>query len=150
MPAIKTILYPTDLSEAAHVVFELAYALTRDLGARLVVLHVTSVPDLAYTGYGAPIAPLERKEYLAEKKKALEALQAPDTRVAIERFLAEGDPAEEILRVAADLKVDLIVIGTHSKGGLLERILGSVAEEVFRKSPCPVLTMRQQTSQLNA
>ncbi len=56
--------------------------------------------------------------------------------------MAEGDPAEEILRLAAALRCDLVVMGTHGKTGLGRLLTGSVAEEVLRKAVCPVLVVK--------
>ncbi len=54
----------------------------------------------------------------------------------------DGDPAREILRVAAENECDLIVMGTHGRTGLERVLMGSVAEAVSRKAPCPVLTAK--------
>jgi nucleotide-binding universal stress UspA family protein len=54
----------------------------------------------------------------------------------------EGPPVVEIVRYARDAEIGLIVIGTHGRGGLAHVFLGSVAENVVRKAPCPVLTVR--------
>jgi nucleotide-binding universal stress UspA family protein len=60
----------------------------------------------------------------------------------IEYLLADGIPAEEIVKVASDRGCDLIVMGTHGRTGVGRLLLGSVAEEVMRKAPCPVLTLK--------
>ena len=62
--------------------------------------------------------------------------------VAIHPDVAEGIPAEEILRAARDKDVDLIVMGTHGRTGLAHVFMGSIAEKVVRRAPCPVLTVR--------
>jgi nucleotide-binding universal stress UspA family protein len=142
MLPIKTILHPTDFSDCSQDAFRLARSLTRDQGARLIVLHVTSVPDLAYKGYGAPGSPLLAEEYRRKVRQDLERLQPPDPQLGFERRLEEGDPVTEILRVAAEAGADLIVMGTHGKTGLRHVLMGSVAEQVVRKAPCPVLTLR--------
>jgi nucleotide-binding universal stress UspA family protein len=60
----------------------------------------------------------------------------------MEYHLEAGDPATEILRVAREVPCDLIVLGTHGRTGLTRLVLGSVAEEVLRKAPCSVLTVK--------
>jgi nucleotide-binding universal stress UspA family protein len=137
----KTILHPTDFSECSAGAFGLAGALARDHGARLIVLHVTTVPDLPYEGYGAPGAPLSEGDYLADARRSLEGLAAGPG-IACERLLKEGDPASEILRVAKETGADLVVLGTHGRTGLRHVLMGSVAEQVARKASCPVLTLR--------
>jgi nucleotide-binding universal stress UspA family protein len=138
---LKTILFPTDFSENSAGAFGLACALARDHRARLVALHVTDVTDLAYTGYGAPGAPLEERGYLKAARQNLEGLE-PGPGVKLDRRLEEGDPAGEVLRVAAETGADLIVLGTHGRTGLRHLLLGSVAEQVVRKATSPVLTVR--------
>jgi nucleotide-binding universal stress UspA family protein len=139
---IKTVLHPTDFSGCSKDAFRLACALTRDQGARLIVLHVTSLPDVTYKGYGVPGSPLPAEEYRRKVRQELERLQPPDQQLRFEARLEEGDPVTEILRVAAETGTDLIVMGTHGKTGLRHFLMGSVAEQVVRKAPCPVLTLK--------
>ena len=60
----------------------------------------------------------------------------------IEYKLLDGEPVEQILRVGASSHADLIVLGTHGTTGLARLLMGSVAEDVLRRAPCPVLTVR--------
>jgi nucleotide-binding universal stress UspA family protein len=60
----------------------------------------------------------------------------------VDAKFVEGDPADEILRLAREIKPELIVMGTHGRTGLARLLMGSVAEEVVRKSPYPVLTVK--------
>jgi nucleotide-binding universal stress UspA family protein len=60
----------------------------------------------------------------------------------VEHHLKEGDPAAEILRLAQEARVDLIVMGMHGRTGLGRLLMGSVAERVVRQAPCPVLTVK--------
>jgi nucleotide-binding universal stress UspA family protein len=66
--------------------------------------------------------------------------------VAVEQRLAEGDPAAEILHLATDTGCDMIVLGTHGRTGLDRLLMGSVAEQIVRKAPCPVLTVKAPQS----
>jgi len=61
-----------------------------------------------------------------------------------------GRPFAEIIKYAQAQSIDLIVIGTHGRGGLSHMLMGSVAEKVVRKSPCPVLTIRPAESRVKA
>jgi nucleotide-binding universal stress UspA family protein len=131
---IHTILHPTGLSEESEAAFGLACSLARDHGARLVVLCVVPLPVILY---GPP-----PEEYLDHLWEQLAQTQARDPQVRIEHLLVEGDPATEILRTAAEVPCDLIVMGTHGRTGLTRLILGSVAEQVLRQAPCPVLTVK--------
>jgi nucleotide-binding universal stress UspA family protein len=139
---LQTILHPTDFSECSQGAFRLACALARDQGARLIVLHVTTIPDLAYAGYGAPGSLPLMNEYRAKVQQELDTKQPPEHSLPLEHRLEEGDPASEILAVAAETGADLIVMGTHGQTGMRHLLMGSVADQVVRKPPCPVLTLK--------
>jgi nucleotide-binding universal stress UspA family protein len=72
----------------------------------------------------------------------LEEVRPADPRVRLRHRSAERTPAEEILKAAAALPADLVVMGTHGRSGLGRLLVGSVAEKVMRKAPCPVLTVK--------
>jgi nucleotide-binding universal stress UspA family protein len=74
----------------------------------------------------------------------LAQVRPADSTVKCQHRLLEGDPADEILKVAGVENVDMIVMGTHGATGLTRLLMGSVAENVLRKAPCPVLTVRHQ------
>jgi hypothetical protein len=74
--------------------------------------------------------------------KSLCRFGVPDNKVRVEHRLEEGEPSKEILRVAAEVGCDLIVMGTHGRTGLERLVLGSVAERVLAKARCPVLTLK--------
>jgi nucleotide-binding universal stress UspA family protein len=142
MLAIATILHPTDFSDCSQAAFRIACSLAREHQARLVLLHVTAVPDLAYEGFGAPAAALAADEYLEKTKKDLEDLKAIVPCLNTEYRLEEGDPGTEIVNVAGNVGAELIVMGTHGRKGLGHLLMGSVAEYVVRKAPCSVMTMK--------
>jgi nucleotide-binding universal stress UspA family protein len=147
MLPIKTILHPTDFSDCSKDAFRVACSVARDHHARLIILHVTSMPDLAYKGYGMPGSPLLAEEYLAKVRQDLDQLQPSDPPVPCEHRLEEGEPVQEILRVAAETGTSLIVMGTHGQSGLGHLLMGSVAEQIVRKAPCPVLTLKSLATQ---
>jgi nucleotide-binding universal stress UspA family protein len=146
MKPVQTILHPSDFSERSDYSFRFASLLARDLGARLIVLHAIPPAPVAVQGeLIAYVPPSEKcKEELWEK---LHNLRAEDPKVQVEHFLEEGDPASIILHVAETTPCDLIVMGTHGRTGLGRLLMGSVAEEVVRKAPCPVLTLKVPLSQ---
>jgi universal stress protein A len=139
MLTIKTILFPTDFSDAADAAFHLACSLARDHGSRLAVLHVVTPPTVAYTE-GVMLPPTE--DIKDEIWAKLDSIVPTEDSIDVERFLVEGEPAGEILRLAKTSNSDLIVMGTHGRRGLTRLLMGSVAEEVVRKSTCPVLTVK--------
>jgi len=138
MLPIRTILHPTDFSEPSDYALRLAVALARDHGARLVLLHVAAPPPAFYSEAILIPAPPDPHE---EERQRLDRLAVPGE-VPTERRVVEGSPAEEVLRSAEDLGVDLIVMGTHGRTGLARLLMGSVAELVVRKAACPVLTVK--------
>jgi len=140
MLPIHTILHPTDFTEHANNGFQLACALARDYGAKLVILHVVPTPvyPVVYGGY-FPVSVEVPRDKLMEQ---LREIKPPDPAIAVDRALVEGEPAGEILRAAHAYDADLIVMGTHGRGGLSRLVMGSVAEAVSRKADCPVLTVR--------
>ncbi|AMV26436.1 Putative universal stress protein [Gemmata sp. SH-PL17] len=141
MLPIRTILYPTDFSDAASSAFELACALARDYGATLIAVHVIPPPHV-FAGDGMGIAaPVEDPEEAAAR---LAALGTSGHGGRFEYRLLDGDPTEQILKVAGDTSADVIVMGTHGSSGLMRLLMGSIAESVMRKAPCPVLTVRGQ------
>jgi nucleotide-binding universal stress UspA family protein len=137
LPA-HTILFPTDLSELAAPAFELACALARDEGARLVVLYVVPPPST----HGEVVARRQPDGFYEGLWRQLRELHAPEGDVRVEPRLEEGDAVEEILRVAREVHAGIIVMGTHGRGGLSRLVLGSVAEQVLRRADCPVLTVK--------
>jgi nucleotide-binding universal stress UspA family protein len=142
MLQIRTILHPTDFSEPSQAAWELACALARDYNARLLIVHVYS-PAPVYAPDGIAI-PFPQEEPAALQAR-LAAIRPSDERIAYEHRLLEGEPAEKILELAQKEPVDLIVMGTHGTTGLARLLVGSVAESVLRKAPCPVLTVRAAT-----
>jgi nucleotide-binding universal stress UspA family protein len=138
---LKTILYPTDFSRASETAFRLACSLARDYGARLVVLHV-HVPLMSMGEAINHPEPENYKEELWNEFRRLEASEPKITDLRVDTKLCEGDPAREILRLAAEIKPELIVMGTHGRTGLARLLMGSVAEEVVRRSSYPVLTVK--------
>jgi nucleotide-binding universal stress UspA family protein len=138
MLPIRTILHPTDFSDRSGHALQLASALARDYQARLVLLHVIPRPVI---GYGEGVIPPEPEFVREEAQEQLDRLAVPGGGVVAERRLGEGDPAAVILHFAREAHADLVVMGTHGRTGLGRLLMGSVAEQVVRRAPCPVLTV---------
>ncbi|MCI0682365.1 MAG: universal stress protein [Gemmataceae bacterium] len=145
MLSIRTILHPTDFSEHSADAFRLACLLARDHKAKLVLLHVAAPPVTVTSGVMTP-APPEPSEYDRPALQAkLDAVVPTDPAVLVERRLVFGVPSQEIV-AAAQHGCDLIVMGTHGRRGFSRLVLGSVAEQVIRKAPCPVLAVKLPAS----
>lgn len=136
----NNILVATDFSAGSVAALKLATSLARDSGAKLWIVHV-SEPRPAYTVAGI-YASLPSGNEFAESSEELQKVVPADPQVAFEQRLIIGSPAEELVKFAANHAVDLIVIGTHGRTGVLRLLMGSVAEAVLRHAECPVLTLR--------
>jgi universal stress protein A len=136
MIKLQRILLPTDFSEYSAAARMYACAFADQFQCELHVLHV--VQDLAplVPEPGAALAP--PVDYLRER--AIDPNWSVGKTVV--RVVRQGPPFLEIVRYAQETNIDLIVLGTHGRGGLAHMLLGSVAEKVVRKAPCPVLTVR--------
>jgi len=135
----KTIIFPVDFSTNNDKSLALATSLARDSGAKLFIVHVEE-PPVVYVGnsyYGVPNPQAE------DVSKMLKEVVPPTSDVAYEHKSLTGTPADEIVNFAEQTKADFIVMGTHGRTGLFRVLMGSVAEAVVRKAPCPVLTVKQ-------
>jgi len=147
MLILKTVLVPTDFSDASESVFRYGKVMAEAFGASLHVVHV--MEDLLAHAWAAEVyvasMPQLRDEIEKESRQRLAALLGDDERRAYraETALLAGNPFLEIIRYAKAHDIDLIVMGTHGRGPIAHMLLGSVAEKVVRKSPCPVLTVRE-------
>ena len=137
----NTILFATDFSHSSEAALEYASSLARDQSARLLIVHVEE-PAPAYGAgeYSVPPPSVEAKRELA---RLLAQIVPTQGEVPYTHRLLLGDPAREIIKVATDEDVDLIVMGTHGRTGLVRLLMGSVAETVVRRAGCPVLTIKQ-------
>jgi nucleotide-binding universal stress UspA family protein len=135
---IRVILHPTDLSEGCASSLRVARSLARDLGARLVLLHVVPCGYIA-DEMTVPVDPRVYREALEEERRLVDG---PDLKYPVEARLARGDAAEEILIAADELECGLIVMGTHGRTGLSRLLMGSVAEYVLPRAECPVVAVK--------
>ena len=144
-PQYRRILWPTDFSPLARAALPHAVALASDAKAELVLLHVLPLPAMyaAPDISGAVWIPLQRKTRAAARLRLLrleKQVKGPNLRTHM--VLTEGSPFLQLVRAAKRLRCDLIVLATHGRTGLIHAIMGSVAENVIRRAPCPVLTVR--------
>ena len=137
------ILFPTDFSETAEHALDYVRDLAERHGARVHLLHVVRDPkSQAWAGEAAGIViPDLLQTWTAEAEGRMRELSLNGIRT--DRAVRVGHPFGEIIRYARDNGIDLIVMGTHGRGPVEHMLLGSVAEKVVRKAPCPVLTVRK-------
>ena len=144
MLAIRKILVPTDFSDCSQAALEYGRHLAETFGASLHVLHVVQDPytqPWAAEAFPAPLGDLLAQWEEQARKRIFDTLTEGDRgRATIATQI--GSPFFEIVRYAQEQHIDLIVLGTHGRGPIGHMLLGSVAEKVVRKAPCPVLTVR--------
>jgi nucleotide-binding universal stress UspA family protein len=147
-PIIRTILVPIDFQEPSMYALRYAIRLARQLDAALAVAHVYHVPAYSFLD-GTFVAPPQLASQIAESaQKSLDvAVQAcREGHVHAMGILRNGIPWEEICLLASEHHADLIIMGTHGRQGMLRALLGSVAENVLRTSPIPVLTLHPSSA----
>jgi nucleotide-binding universal stress UspA family protein len=147
---IKRILLPMDFSDYSATATTYACELATKFEAELHLLHTLEVHLSATPGFGMGLAlPQYLHESRAVAEKALAGVLDPQWAAGrkVVRAVVEGSPKVEIVRYARTQAVDLIVLATHGRTGLAHVLIGSVAENVVRTAPCPVLTVRPEGHQ---
>ena len=143
------ILVPTDFSKGAENASLTAVALAAALGGRVELVHWYNPPSVMLPdGSTFPATPAQLLEVTDHAETALaDALRTLRTRsgerIEIEGSARMGSAADEIVRLAATGRFDLVVMGTHGRTGIRRLMLGSVAEKVLRRASIPILTVRE-------
>ena len=140
--AIRRMLIAVDFNAHADEALTTGLALAAGLGASVHVLHVFSPPWVWNAAYLPPPADLVAEILsLIQRKLATDVSHRHDGRLDVRTIVRVGKPASEILDYAKEAAVDLLVVGTHGRQIVGRLILGSVAETLLRRAPCPVLTL---------
>lgn len=142
---LKKVLVATDFSEHSAKAIRYGTELVSNFGGELHVLHVVEPTPIMYGEGGGYFTPETAAELEASALKQMTdlAVNAGDG-VKVVRKVVQGHPFVEIVRYAKDEKIDLMVVGTHGRGAISHMLLGSVADKVVRKAPCPVLVVRDE------
>jgi len=148
MIQIRNILVATDFGEAADAALSYGRTLAGTFGATLHVVHVAEDVVMRNAGFGGEnyvmLLPDLQRDIEDAATKLLDERLIDNDRPAIptkSTVLTSIVPAKSIVEYAKKQNIDLIVIGTHGRGGIARLILGSVAERIVRTAPCPVLTV---------
>ncbi len=139
------IVAPTDFSETSREAVRYAMDLVAP-GGTILVCHVVDDVQLTYGYVGVAVPPpeLDRRVTDEAQRELADFVPAPVPEgVTVEQKVLHGSPYLGIVKMAKDRKADLIVMGTHGRTGLKHMLLGSVAEKVVRRAPCPVLVVHQ-------
>jgi nucleotide-binding universal stress UspA family protein len=137
--SLKNILFATDFSAAADAAAPFAIQIARSYGAKVYGLHVNRYDD--YTSAApeawAMMAEATEKETKEHARRLDEQLKG----VEHEMVIGQGNIWEVTAKLIKEKEIDLIVLGTRGRTGLAKALLGSVAEQILRQAPCPVLTV---------
>lgn len=144
---MRSILLPTDFSGCANYAVPYVAAIARATGASIICVHVIEpvVPAVGYTGLTEPLPLADVSDQLEDSaEKELPRLTECEDLAGlnVEEVIVHGDAAAEIVRVASEREVDLIVVSSHGRAGLGRILFGSTAEAVVRHALCPVLVVK--------
>jgi nucleotide-binding universal stress UspA family protein len=146
MQNIKKILVPVDFSENSRIALDWAMSFADKLDAKVILFHALDMPaELKERAERHKLLNKDAQKRVKEEAgKYLLAFadKYDEDRISVAPEIAEGKPFVEIIKAARNYDVDLIVMGTHGRTGLQKMLIGSVAEKVVRKAPCPVLTVK--------
>ncbi len=143
---LKKILCPIDFSEHSLTALKIADEMAKAFHAELFLVHIiTPIPSVPTPPH--PLVfdiPKYQDSLEINSKKSLEdiAKNRISSGIKVHRIVALGDPSTEIIKIADENDVNLIVVATHGRTGLKHMIFGSVAEKIIRHASCPVLTKR--------
>ena len=143
MSCYQHILLAVDFNESGSIVAKKAKQLAKENQAHLSLIHVVDNPPVVDAGYG-PIIPIGidfTEELMTSAKKRLAKLADKFEFKENKQWLEMGNPKLEIVRVAKENNVDLIIVGSHGKHGIA-LILGSTANGVLHHAKCDVLAVR--------
>jgi nucleotide-binding universal stress UspA family protein len=151
---IRSILVPTDFSECGNYALSYAASLARTFRSSIPCVHVIEpiVPTVGYSGMREPMPIADISEQLEDSaERELPKLAECDdcSGLNVEELIVHGEAAAEIVRVAKERDIDLIVISSHGRTGLGRILFGSTAEAVVRHAFCPVLVVKPQPKEEN-
>jgi universal stress protein A len=146
MMTFRKILHPTDFSDSSEPALKYACFIAIQFSADLHLLNVAQDPALIIptVTLGFPADYYQRQLQHAQESLAELPEKVINHTGKVIRNVREGKPVTEIIRYANENAIDLIVMGTHGYAGLEHMVIGSVAENVVRRAPCPVLTVHPQ------
>jgi universal stress protein A len=139
----NTILCPSDFSEESYRAMEYAERFARATNGTVLLAHIIHVPSGELRQEGGHILTFDQ----AKQRATARLTEARDARLhgyaKCEILVEVGSPATDLIALAQQRNVDLIVISTHGRTGLQHILIGSVAEAVIRQAPCPVFVLRR-------
>jgi nucleotide-binding universal stress UspA family protein len=152
MAKVEKILFPCDFTENSSKILPYVLSMAEKFNSQIYLLHVA--PDLGkwateYISHTAHYASVDmfQKEALEGAEKAMDRVceEQLESCPNFQRRVVAGDPAAEILKTIEAENIDMVIMGTHGRKGMEHAIFGSVAENVVKKSPVPVLVVNPYT-----
>ena len=155
----KKILYPTDFSETAELALNQVKAFRTLKAEEVILLHVIDERDikkkdifsllLGVAGLNKSVEEFEnelKNKLIEEAKSKMESIkkELEDVGYKVKEVIVVGIPHEEIVKIAEDEGADIIIMGSHGKTNLRDILLGSVTENVIKKSNKPVLVVKRK------
>ncbi len=136
---LKNILYATDFSRAANAAFPYAAEFARRFGTKLYAVHARTPENFVLA---APETwPSTNEEYEKQESELRQVLRNDLSHIETDVLTADGGVWPVLKSVIDEKKIDLLVLGTRGRTGIGKFFLGSVAEDIVRRAPCPVLTV---------
>jgi universal stress protein A len=143
MFSAERILFPTDFSDCSKSVLPYVLSFAEAHKSSLTLLNVVEFEEMQHLVAGTGASEVEGS-YLAKRTEALQAMVGPHPEIHIDFVVREGHAFKEILRLADESDIDIIIMATHGRTGFEHILIGSVAEKVVRHSDRPVLIVKPQ------
>lgn len=151
MDAIKRIMVAVGFNGYAQELLSYAIRIARGLGAELIIVSIINSRDVeAVSTIAAMGYDVDSEHYVSsireERQQALDRIlkKTSDPSLSIRTIVKTGNPTDELLLLSQTENIDLIIMGIKGRTELRHMLIGSVAEKVFRRSPVPVLSFRDQ------
>jgi nucleotide-binding universal stress UspA family protein len=138
--SLKNILYATDFSRYSDAALPFALSLAGKYGSRIFAVHIISVLPFPSTPPTQAVRAVAAQA-VREARETMERVQARCKEIPHEALIRKGEIWSELAKIVKEKAIDLVVCGTHGRTGVNKMLLGSVAENIYRHAPCPVLTV---------
>jgi nucleotide-binding universal stress UspA family protein len=144
-PVLESILIPIDFNANSELALASGLALARERGVAAHVLYVYDPPWTRNAAYTAPPAHVtEELRHRAEDRLARDIIRNHGPLLPVRAAVRVGDPYVEIVHYAGEIRAGLIVVGSHGRHTIGRSPLGSVAQKVLRRAPCPIMTVHEE------
>src|ERR1022692_3000021 len=144
--SLNNVLYATDFSATSKSAFPYATAICRRFGSTLHLAHVLSDTNVLLMTGGVEYVRADTiyEDARSDAREKIQQLTARLGKIPRQTYLRHGQVWTNLSSIVSEKNIDLIVLGTHGRTGLGKLLLGSVAEDILRHAPCPVLTLGPQ------